>query len=227
MTVRSRRRAKFSIVDLTPLIDVVFLLLIFMILPFSISFIITSGYNPPRLYVAMGIAFAFIITLFMSEIRITNVVKIIWALAVFINIYYITNLFWHQHQIYEHDKNIGRGIAQDIRLTYPDFRADSNYVYFYGHLPIQEYEKYMLQDSEIFTGSFFMWDNGSNDRIINFMKFSDIAHYKMIDSKDKYLEIKDSIDSLPVWPKQGYVKRINDVVVVKLGDTKGAPLWVE
>ena len=35
MTVRSRRRGKFSIVDLTPLIDVVFLLLIFFMVSHS------------------------------------------------------------------------------------------------------------------------------------------------------------------------------------------------
>lgn len=59
------------------------------------------------------------------------------------------------------------------------------------------------------------------------MRFSDVAYYRYIDNLKTYLEIKDSISSMPVYPKDGYIRQVNNVVIIKLGDTKGAPLWVE
>jgi hypothetical protein len=49
----------------------------------------------------------------------------------------------------------------------------------------------------------------------------------MIDNKETYLKIKDSIEPMPIWPNQESIKLINDVLVVKLGTTKGTALWVE
>ena len=59
------------------------------------------------------------------------------------------------------------------------------------------------------------------------MRFSDVAYYRYIDNEQTYLEIKDSISSMPAWPNDGYIKRVGNVIIVKLGGTKGAPLWVE
>ena len=49
----------------------------------------------------------------------------------------------------------------------------------------------------------------------------------MIDNKETFLSIKDSIDNLPIWPSKESIKMINNVIVVKLGKEKGSPLWVE
>ena len=203
------------------------LLFLMMIIPFIISFFITSGYNPPRIYVAEGIVFAFIIICFLSIIKLERVSFIFSSLIMLTNIYFITMLFWSNHKLYTHDINIARNIDNSIRAKYPDFDPASEYVYFYGSIPYGEHEKFRLPKSEVFGGSFFIWDGGSNDRIINFMKFSDVANYRIIDNKETYIKIKDSIAPMPTWPKNGYIKRIDDVIIVKLGDTKGAKLWVE
>ena len=53
--------------------------------------------------------------------------------------------------------------------------------------------------------------------------------YKMVeeDMKDKYFGIKDAITKMPSWPDRGSIKMINEIVVVKLGSIKGAPLFFE
>lgn len=204
-----------------------FLLLSIMIIPFIISFFITSSYKPPRIYVTEGITFAFIIVLFLPIIKSRKALFTFSFLIVITNIYFITMLFWSQYKVYNHDVNIARNIDNSIRAKYPDFDPNSDYVYFFGSVPYAEHQKFRLPDSEVFGGSFFIWDGGSNDRIINLFRFSDVAHYRKIDNKDSYLKIKDSIQPMPTWPKTGYIKRVNDVIIVKLGDTKGAKLWVE
>lgn len=203
------------------------LLVCIIIIPFLISFFIASSYNPPRLYVASGIVFAFIIVHLISIIKLEKTHLILSSIIVLANIYFITMLFWSHSKVYNHDINIARNIDLGIRIKYPEFNPNEDYVYFFGSVPYSEHEKFRLPDSEIFGGSFFVWDEGSNDRIINFMKFSNVAHYRKIDNKETYLKIKDSIESMPTWPKKDYIKRVDNVIIVKLGDTKGARLWVE
>ena len=203
------------------------LLLSIIIIPFVISFFITGNYNPPRLYVASGIVFAFIIVHLISIIKLEKTHLIFSFIIILINIYFITMLFWSHSKVYNHDINIAKNIDLGIRIKYPEFNPNEDYVYFFGSIPYAEHEKFRLPDSEVFGGSFFVWDGGSNDRIINFMKFSDVAHYRKIDNKETYLKIKDSIESMPTWPRIGYIKKVDNVIIVKLGDTKGARLWVE
>jgi hypothetical protein len=156
--------------------------------------------------------------------------KVLVALSAFVilvNVYFITILFLSHHKVYNHDITIARNIDNTIRSKYPEYDPSLEYIYFFGSLPYGEHERFRIPESEIFGGSFFVWDGGSNDRIINFIRFAHVADYKMIDKKELYLGVKDSIASMPVWPKPGHIKKMGNVVVVKLGETKGAPLWVE
>ncbi len=203
------------------------ILFLLLILPFTFTFLISNGYHPPRIYVASGIVFAFIIVHFISTIKYQNLVLILCSVICLTNIYFITKLFYSNYQITNHDKVIAEKIDFTIKNKYPEFDENVNYVYFYGCLPYEHHQKYRLDDSEVFGGSIFNWDNGSNYRIINLFKFHDIAYYKMIDNKDVFLSIKDSINAMPIWPNKESIKKINAVIVVKLGTEKGSPLWVE
>ncbi len=205
----------------------ILILVLLLLIPFFISFFITNGANPPRLYVASGIVFAFIVTHFISYFKYEKITLIICSVICLVNIYFITLLFQSSNKIYNHDLKIAEKINNEIYTKYPEFDATINYVYFFGGLPYGEHEKFRLPNSEIFGGSFFLWDGGSNNRIINFFKFSDIAYYKEIDNKNTYLSIKDSIKNIPTWPKKGYIKMVNNVVIVKLGEKKGAVLSIE
>ena len=84
-----------------------------------------------------------------------------------------------------------------------------------------------LEKTEIFGGSMYNWDNGNNYRMIHFFLESNIAEYKMIDTKEQYNIVKDSIAKMPIWPDYGSVKMFNNIVVVKLGNEKGMPLPME
>jgi hypothetical protein len=202
------------------------LLLVFL-LPYIMSYFITNGYHPPRIYLTAGIVFAFVITYAARYVKSEKVVLLVCALIFFTNVYFITRLFYSNYRISNHDKEITVRIDSTIRSKYPQFDENVNYVYFYGCIPYEHHNRYRLDNSEIFGGSILSWDNGSNYRIINLFKFNDVAYYKMIDNKEVYLKIKDSFNDMPVWPNPESVKMINDVIVVKLGSQKGEKLWVE
>lgn len=200
-----------------------------LLLPFMMSYFITNGYHPPRLYLTANIVFAFVIMFAVNHFKIApfGITRIAILLIAFINIYFVTNLFYTVNKIYKHDKKIAEKIDSTIQTKYPNFFTTEKAIYFYGYFPYEYHQKFRLQNSEIFGGSIFNWDNGNNYRIVNFFKESDIAEYKMIDTKEKYNIVKDSIAKMPVWPDYESVKMFDNIVVVKLGNEKGMPLSVE
>jgi hypothetical protein len=207
-----------------------FLLLLFLIIsPFLLSFFITNGYHPPRLYLTSNLVFAFLITVTLNRFKVSslNVTKIAICLIAITNIYFVTNLFYTVNKIYKHDKKVAEKMDFLIQSKYPDFNAEEKPVYFYGYFPYDYHQKFRLDKSEIFGGSFFSWDNGNNYRIINFFKEADVAEYKMLESKEKLNVINDSVSKMKVWPNYESIKMINDVIVIKLGEEKGMPMYFE
>ena len=207
------------------------LLALFFILLFTflISYFITNGYHPPRLYVTSNLVFAFIIVFAINRYKIDSniLTKGAIALIAITNIYFVTHLFYTINKIYLHDKKIAERIDTIIQNKYPEFSTSAKTVYFYGYFPYEYHQKFRLDQSEVFGGSFYNWDNGNNYRIIHFFKEAAVADYTMIDTKEKYYSIKDSIDKMPIWPNYESVKMINKIVIVKLGQEKGMPISVE
>ncbi|WP_294825007.1 glucosyltransferase domain-containing protein, partial [uncultured Flavobacterium sp.] len=131
------------------------LIIAITILPYLLSVFISSGTAPPRLFVASGIALAFIVTHFTGMFRNQKIALVLPIFIVLVNIYFITMLFWSHSKIYNHDINIARNIDFSIRNQYPEFDPAANYVYFFGCIPYTEHDRYRIPDSEIFGGSFF------------------------------------------------------------------------
>lgn len=203
------------------------IILLLLLVPFIISFFISNGAHPPRLYVASGISFGLITAIAALEINFKKLVLPAVSVIVLINIFFITRLFVSQNSIYLHDLNLAKRINDKIYQENPDFNQNRDYVYFYGKTAESEYDRFRLPNSEIFAGSIFQWDEGNNHRIVAFNSITDVAQYKMIDNKETFEKIKDSLQDIPVWPEKGSIKRIDNVIIVKLGAKKGAKLWVE
>lgn len=216
-----------SIINKKNLVWKLLSLFFILITPFIISLFITSGGNPPRLYVATGFVFAFLIVKLFDVLNVENIKLYFSLLICLVNMYFITLLFQSSYKVFNHDLKISEKINSLIINKYPEYNENLHYVYFYGKLSDDNYNNFRLPNSEIFGGSFYQWDGGSNNRIINFNKFNNIANYKEIDNKESFLKIKDSIIKMPEWPNQESVKLFESVIVVKLGKEKGSKLHVE
>ena len=201
----------------------ILLVLALMVLPFSISFVITNGYHPPRLYLTTGLVSAFLIVHFAQTLHLRHSATLVVVFLAGSGIYFISKLYHSSYQVGLYDQEILRRIDTALRIKYPDFDQKIHPVYFHGGLPFSDANHLRLPESEIFGGSFLNWDNGANYRIICFAKANGISNYKMVEQKD-WAKIKDSIAPLPVWPNTGAIRFINGVAVVKLGQEPGAPL---
>lgn len=199
---------------------------VLLIAPFFISFFITSGANPPRLYVSSPIIYGFFIIYLFKRINIKYEKNYLFVTLMLLltNIYFVTNLFYSNNKVFKHDVEMAKKIDFKIINKYPEFNSNLDYVYFYGASPTSNYDKLIIPNTDVFSGSFFRWDGGNNWRIINFFRFNDIAYYKGLDSKEAYEKIKDSVTKMPLWPNDNSVLKIDNVVVVKLGDTEGVKL---
>jgi hypothetical protein len=201
-------------------------LLLALLLPFLISFFITNGYNPPRIYVTSGIVFAFVVVQLMRYLRTEKVMVAAGYVICMTHVYFISMLFYSNYKIFNYDKDIAHRIDATIYSRYPQFDPNNDYVYFFGGLPHNHHDKFRVPNSEAFGGSLLAWDNGNNYRIINFFKFTGID-YRMLDNKESFLKAKDSIAAMPTWPSPESVRKIGNVVVVKLNNEKGLPLPIE
>lgn len=206
-----------------------FLALVVMLMsPFTLSYFITSGYHPPRLYLTSNLVFAFVLvfTIINFKLDSSKTTSTAIVLIFILNTFFITKLFNSANKIYKHDKRIAEKIDNIIQTKYPRFSTSDKTVYFYGYFPYEYHQKFRLENSEIFGGSFYNWDNGSNYRLINFFREADIAEYTMI-TKEKFDQVKDSVTKMPVWPDYESIKLINNTIVVKLGNEKGERLYFE
>lgn len=204
------------------------ILILLLISPFILSYFITNGYHPPRIYVTSNIVFAFILVFSINRFKINSykATSVAVVLIVILNIYFVTKLFSSANKIYKYDKRTAEKIDNIIQTKYPSFNTTEKLIYFYGCLPYEYHQKLRLEKSEIFSGSIFNWDNGNNYRIINFFREADVAEYNMI-TKEKFDLVKDSITKMPVWPDYESIKQINNTVIVKLGSEKGSNLYFE
>lgn len=204
------------------------LLLILIISPFTLSFFITNGYHPPRIYVTLSLVFAFVIAFSINHLKIgsSKATITVVALIFILNVYFVTMLFNSANRIYKNDRRVAEKIDNIIQAKYPVFYTTEKSIYFYGYFPYEYHQKYRLEKSEIFGGSIFSWDNGNNYRIFNFFREADIAEYNMI-NKEQFDVVKDSIAKMPTWPDYESIKMINNTVVVKLGAEKGGKLYFE
>lgn len=204
-------------------------LFVLLLLPFIISYFITNGYNPPRIYLTSNLMFAFMIVFTLSHFKINyyKFTQTAIVLVAIINIYFVTKLFYTVNKIYKNDKRLAEKIDNTIQTKYPTFYTTEKVIYFYGFLPYEYHQKFRVDKSEIFGGSIFNWDNGNNYRLVNFFREADIAEYKMINTKEEFSIIKDSIDKMPIWPDPESVKMYKNIVVVKLGKDKGMPMYFE
>lgn len=200
-----------------------------LIVPFLMSIIITNGYHPPRLYLTSSMVFAFVVVFALDYYKKSGHTfsKFFVLTVVLLNIYFVSNLFYSANKIYKHDVGVANKIDRIIETKYPTFSSSEKFVYFYGCFPYDYHQYRRLDKSEIFSGSIYSWDNGNNYRIINFFKESNVAEYNLIDTKERFSIVKDSIDKMPIYPSYESIKMFDNIIVVKLGNHKGTPLSFE
>jgi hypothetical protein len=99
----------------------------------------------------------------------------------------------------------------------PGFVADNTYALsVFGGYPFAT--DYPRPPTSTIGYSFFEWDDGNPRRIVAYMKllgYSNLAR-PTLDQEDQTVA---RLSTMPVWPAQGSLQIMNDVVLIRLGET--------
>jgi len=195
----------------------IMLVLFLLLSPFALV-VLSGNIAPPRTYVAANLSFAILFTAAASAVVNRT---ILLALAVLLGIVHcaaITQLFHSDRRVRDADVQMANRVEAMIRLKYPTLDLSRSPVYFHGGYENMATAKLPLSD--VFGSSFFAWDGGNDMRIKGFFRFYGVADYRPV-TADDVEKVKSSIAGLPTWPMSDSVALVDDVIVVKLGNSMG------
>ncbi len=147
--------------------------------------------------------------------------RYLWAIVFFSFLYGIatvSNLFYADYKAYKKDYRIASSIAYDMDKVLKSSGEAPVRVYFFGAPEIKRVNRPKYAD--MFGASFLNWDHGNTVRIAAFMNKSEIANITPASYEDIKADLP-TIYAAPVWPQQGSILKLKDVVVVKLGQEVG------
>jgi hypothetical protein len=183
-----------------------------------------GGHMPYRTLMAVPAAIG-IIALIAAEIspdRLRNWILVPLAALVAIQFSWISNRqYYAGHWALERDSTIASEIVTRIQAVQP---GSPNYVVaIIGMLPQARSPLATAVPYSTVGASFFEWDGGNAARINGLLNLLSDAKFHVA-PPDLYLQAFDAAAAMPVWPTEGSIAKMGDVVVVKLSDPSAAQL---
>lgn len=199
---------------------IILLILIILFIPFGINFLY-GGVIPYRVLVAVPyVAWLYSILALNNRLHIFRFLSIITALSVILQILAISSMVnATRYLTQQHDFMLASSIYERISAVNPDFdRNKTCHVDFYGAKEMQN--AYPQLPHSTAGASFFQWDGGNANRITTFMKLIGYLNLQLLPTKER-LKLIPLYEQMPIWPAPGSVKVVNEVTLVKLGNTAG------
>jgi len=194
------------------------LVLALLISPF-ILLIYFGSVQYPRTMFALPIVFATITSLAFHSIK-SNLFKcVISAILLTLSASSVSTLFYSDAVIRQHDYILMSKIYNDISENYPSIiNKNKKKVFFYGS--VENKSPWVQKNSDTFGASFFSWDGGNNLRIRALFDYYGLARFNTA-QKSEVISFEDEIKKMNVFPSHGYIKEINGIIIIRLGDKIG------
>lgn len=180
--------------------------------PFSIH-LLSGGYMPMRSLVGMPIAIWFLAYAALTDIgaKTRAMSGWVWAIAVF-QIVALQNSYQAANELVgKHDTIVATSIAERL-ASQPGF--DPNKYYALVTFGLRQFPT-VYPRRETIGHSFFEWDEPW--RIANFSRLLGIGNLTG-PTPDQIANHIAVAAALPVWPAEGSVKLVDDVVLVRMGE---------
>lgn len=197
--------------------------------PLSIMLLAFIGGNSPpiRAQWVLPLAAAFMVYFLIKTYK-KKAAVIVCVLALFTaarQIEITSQLFYSDHIRYTHDILIARDLAEKIKSIQNE--ANSLPVVFIGnHKATDVFTKNFLQ-GEVPGHSFFEWEGTpewNTKRIVAFIRTLGIDFMDLdINENDQIQQAVMTAESMPAYPTPGYVKRLDDVIIIKMGEREAVP----
>lgn len=204
----------YSSIKRTIKIYQIIFLLVLLGSPFFMVFLLNS--YPPRIFLSTNLCFAFLLVYSLSKFKLYPLREVIITAITFLNMFYISQLYYSQYKVGEEDKTIARDIKVQLMMNVPDFYDAKYSYYFYGRLKNSDFR---IKKAEVFGASFFEWCGGDSNRISCFLKYQNILNIKPTSLSDVLQKVNETeIQKMPTWPNPKSIQKFDRIIIVKLGE---------
>lgn len=186
-----------------------------MAAPFLLNIILGSG-QPIRSLVALPFFIGVVSYGFVIILRNKTIRRILFIFIFLCGMYQAqatSKLYFGDYARYNQDVELGNRISERIEELGVGERHQYPVVYIGAH---SLYDKTVIIRNEVLGNSFFEWDGGNIWRIHSFMSI--IGHYYAVPTTDNIQNAYENSKNMPVWPEAESVKRVNDIIIVKLSE---------
>ncbi|MDU4995316.1 MAG: glucosyltransferase domain-containing protein [Enterobacteriaceae bacterium] len=184
-----------------------------IISPFILNILIGSG-TPARTLSQMPLVFAATMSIGMQCFK-KEEAKLFFALLISLSgCSYVNILFYSDYISENQTKIISESIIYDMNHSYPETTKSQTPVFFYGKLPLKN--PWKPNGADEFGISFY--ERGYSDRVGNYIKNTGMADILQVSPTDINENQKKQLVSMPVYPDKGYIKKVDDKVLVKLSE---------
>jgi Glucosyl transferase GtrII len=183
----------------------------------------SGGGMPVRTYVAIPSVFWLFAMLGLTS-RVRSIALTAFAAATLgmIQIIYASNLYFAAgYFVRIHDQELASAVY--ARIAELNSTPDSQKPYtvdFFGAHPFAS--TFPRPYSSTIGFSFFEWDGGNEERILDFMRLIGYDHLRAA-SMDQRRQDLTAFEQMPIWPARDSVRVVGDVTLIKLGPTAGFP----
>lgn len=184
---------------------------------FAMNMII-GGVLPARAMTSLTVVFASSGTLAFITLKKWKLLWLVPSVSLIYGTAVASNLFYTDYISYNKDYRLAVKITNDISEKFKITLEDPTKVYFYGGLNMNYNNKPV--NSDMFGTSFLNWDSGNSARISAFINRTGIANITPA-SYNNIKKSEDLIKSAPIWPSNGSIFIVSDVIIVKLGQNPG------
>lgn len=190
--------------------------LLFILAVFSLEILIGTWIGS-RVDIAVGLYGALIILILYHIIQhkfVKNIILLLGFLIILNHSYYIIKYQTASYLTYKQDVITASIILKDLYREYPDIYTKKYKIITYGKLESKSSSLFEGKENFGLSQFAFPFEEYRTDYIINFLKLSGLP--KHIEVLKDSIETRNILEKMPVFPEQGYIKRINDIIIIKL-----------
>ena len=189
-----------------------------LITPFSLSLI--AGQTPTRLLISVpsAISIIFSFALFLSKSHIHKLINITGFIVILASIHSNSILMGSEAIVNTHDRLLAHQIVSKITAI----ENSSSHKHKYMKIDISGAYNFRSSHprpvNSTWGQSFFDWDNGNPERIVNYLNYLGYGPYKTYTDQERLSNQELFID-MPSWPDEKSILKTADGYLIKLSST--------
>jgi hypothetical protein len=180
---------------------------------------INAGQLPYRtlLGAPLGLAALVFVAMSTARLRLVRVALVLLSAVCLLGFVNGANRLFYMHSlVVEADRDLANRIVDRIHALGGRPESRPTPVEFVGAHSMRESRAFPRVSGSTLGASFFEWDGGNSGRIVLFMR--SMGYDLRPISGERRGALLERVKTMPAWPAEGAVQRLDEIIVVKFSD---------